>query len=68
MARIISVNDTVNVNTVNNEDDDDDFFDDDDNNQKDSDDEYINNGTPISNKDIENELLFESFSIGNYYF
>jgi len=32
--------------------------------QKDSDDEYPNNGTPISNEDIENELLIALFNTG----
>lgn len=66
MARLITVDDIgndfvdssdeVNDNApdINNEDDD----------QNDSDDEYHNGGTPISNEDIENELLIDSFITG----
>jgi len=66
MARIISVNDIendfvtsdeVNDNStpeINNEDVD----------QIDSDDEYPNDGAPLSNEDIENELLNNLFNTG----
>jgi len=70
MARIMTVDDIendfvdssdeVNDDTpdINNEDDDD------DDDQKDSDDEYHNDGTPISNEDIEKELLINLFNTG----
>lgn len=72
MARIINAiddnnyfnsNDDINDKTdYTNKDNDDD--DDDDDRQADNDDEYLNNGTPISNEDIANELLIESFNVG----
>ncbi len=34
--------------------------------QQDSDDEYPNDGTPISNEDIENELLIDLFNTGMF--
>lgn len=69
MARIISVNDTGNDNFDPNFEvyDNTDYNNDDDDNQIDSDNEYMNDGIPISNEDIENELLIESFNIGNYF-
>jgi len=73
MAKIMTVND-IGINFIDSSDDvnndtpdinNEDVEDDD--SQKDSDDdEYLNDGTSISNEDIENELFIDIFNTGKF--
>lgn len=66
MTRIMTVNDIGNDFVDSSDEVNDNTLDINTDDQQDSDDEYPNDGTPISNEDIENELLIDLFNTGMF--